>query len=133
MSIFEKATRIKLRFETQKGLLTVEDLWDLPLTGNGNKTNLDDIARTLYTNLKHSEDVSFVFKDRKSDEKTQLAFDVVKYVIDIKLQEQEAAVQRQMNSDRRSQLQALIAQKEMEELANLPVDELKKMAENLKK
>ena len=30
--MFEKAARLKLRFDTSKGLVTVEDLFDLPLT-----------------------------------------------------------------------------------------------------
>ena len=29
--MYEKALRMKLRFETPQGPLTVEDLWDLPL------------------------------------------------------------------------------------------------------
>lgn len=32
MSIFQQASRSKLRFATQLGNLSTEDLWDLPLT-----------------------------------------------------------------------------------------------------
>ena len=35
--MFQKASRLKLRFDSPKGLLSVEDLWDLPLTSAGNR------------------------------------------------------------------------------------------------
>lgn len=129
MSMFEKATRLKIRFEAKIGMLSVEDLWDLPLTGN--KTNLDDIARDLYSKLKSTEDVSFVFKERKSDERIQLAFDIVKHIIEVKLTEREEAQKQQANADRRQQLLSLISQKENQALAEMPLDELKKMVEQM--
>ena len=32
--MFTKASRLKLRFQSPAGLLSSEDLWDLPLTSN---------------------------------------------------------------------------------------------------
>ena len=43
MNIFEQATRQAFRFESPKGFLTVEDLWNLPLTNNTGRANLDGI------------------------------------------------------------------------------------------
>ena len=59
--IFMKATQKKLRFDSTQGLLTVEDLWDLPLTGTNKKANLDDIAIGLDSDC-HFGDTSITFE-----------------------------------------------------------------------
>lgn len=125
--MFEKAARIKLRFESNKGLLTAEDLFDLPLTSNSGRANLDDIAKALHKKLKSGEDVSFVLKDKKSDETVQLAFDIVIHVINVKMAEADEARKQAENRDRKQQLMAIIAQKESEQLAGMDLDELKKL------
>ena len=38
MNIFEQAARQAFRFESPKGFLTVEDLWNLPLTQRNSLT-----------------------------------------------------------------------------------------------
>ena len=49
VNIFEQASRNKLRFDTNiKGVISTEDLWDLPLTSDTGRVNLDDIAKALY-------------------------------------------------------------------------------------
>ena len=40
-NLFEKASKMKLRFSTTKGVLSTEDLWDLSLE------SLDRIAKNL--------------------------------------------------------------------------------------
>lgn len=127
--MFEKATRQKLRFQTEKGLLSVEDLWDLPLTSNHGRTNLDDIARGLHSQLKNSDDVSFVVKERKSNESVQLAFDIVKHIIDVKLVERDAAQLAATTKEKKQQIMQLIANKEQSALAEMPLDDLRKMVE----
>lgn len=131
MNIFEIATRRKMRFDTSKGQLSCEDLWDLPLTSNTGKVNLDDIARNLHSQLKTDANVSFVFKERKSDETTQLGFDIVKHIIDVKLAEAEETRVRRANSEKKQQLLELIANKENQQMAEMPLDELRKLAESL--
>ena len=81
--MFEKASRLKLRFNTPVGLLGVEDLWDLPLTSKAAfATNLDDLARDLSKRVAETEE-SFVPKDVK----TNLSFDIIKHIIKTRLEE----------------------------------------------
>lgn len=130
-SIFEAASRKKFRFESPKGLLTVEDLWDLPLTSNTNKANLDEIAKTLYGKLKSEDCVSFVNTSQKTDTTTQTMFDIVKHVIDVKKAERDAAAQASERASKKQAILSVIAQKEDQALLGMDVEELRKLAESL--
>lgn len=129
--MFEKATRLKVRFESPKGLLSVEDLWDLPLTSGTGKANLDDIAKGLHRKLKEDDDVSFVLKDKKSDKVEQLKFDIVKHIIDVRLAEFEAMEAHRANVKKKQRILEIIATKEDESLKGQSLEELKKMVEGL--
>lgn len=129
--MFEKASRLKVRVSSAKGMLTVEDLWDLPLTSTTGKTNLDDIARDLYKATKESEEISFVRKEAKSSSEDVLAFEIVKHIIDVKLAENEVAAKNRANAEKKQQLLGLIAQKENEQLAGTSLEELRKMVDSL--
>ena len=125
--MFEKASRLKLRFESTKGQLQIEDLWDLPLTSTKGQANLDDIARGLHRQLKNGDDVSFVNATHKSDEVVQLKFDIVKHIIDVRLVENEAAAKARENKEKKQQLLAIIAQKKDAALQGTPLEELEAM------
>ena len=123
--MFEKALRQKFRFESPKGMLTVEDLWDLPLTSATNRPNLDDIARALHAQLKSGADVSFVNPGQMSDPTVQAKFDIVKHIIDVRVAENEAARQASANRERKQQLLGILAQKENDQLLGMSVEELR--------
>ena len=129
-NMFEVATRKKLRFESQKGLLSVEDLWDLPLV-NGNKVSLDDVAKGLYKKLKSEDTVSFVTPVSNSNIDTQLAFDIVKHIIDIRIVERDAAKAAADRATKKQAILAAIAKKEGDVLQETSLEDLRKMAESL--
>ena len=128
--MFEKASRIKLRFDTSRGLVSVEDLWDLPLVAR-NRPNLDDIARELYKQLKNDDDVSFVLKEKKSDETVQLRFDIVRHIIEVRLAEEEAAKKAKANKEQKQKLLEIIANKQDEVLKGKNIEELMAMVNEL--
>lgn len=130
VNIFEQAVRQQLRFDTTKGMLSVEDLWQLPLTSTTGKANLDDIARGLHHTLQDSKDISFV-KPTVTDNGLQLKFDIVKYIIDTRVAERDAHVEATKRTEKKQQILALIATKENEQLAGTSLDELRAMAESL--
>ncbi len=126
--MFEKASRLKLRFDTMQGSLSAEDLWDLPLTNRaGPRTSLDSIAIKLYEELQSTNVVSFVNTPAKADEELQLKFDIVKHIIDVRKKETEDALKERERAERKQKLLNILARKEDNELENLPVDELRKL------
>ena len=129
--MFEKAARLKVRFDTTLGRLSVEELWDLPLTSTTNRTNLDDIACSLYAQLKNGTDVSFVVPDRKSNELIQLKFDLVKHIIDVRLAENAAKTQARNNAEKKQRLLQIIAERTEEDLRGKPLDELRALVDGL--
>ena len=133
---FEKASRMKLRFETAKGQLTVEDLWDLPLTNSGNGrafpgVDLDTIAVRLSRQIKAEDTESFVVQEKKATVMNQLGFDVVKHIIDVKLAEKAEAKARAEAKDKRERILEIIARKQDEALSGSSLEELQKMVESL--
>jgi hypothetical protein len=130
--MFEKIVRMKARFDSPQGQLTAEDLFDIPLiSSNKNKANLDDIARNLSKQVKEAETESFVFKPPKADETTALKFELVKYIISVRLAENAAAKVARDNREKKQQLLELISHKENEQLAGQSIDDLRKMVEAL--
>ena len=132
MSLFEQATRSKLRFSTPKGVLNVEDLWDLPLISkSGAQVNLDDLARAAYKEMEESACQSFVQKSTKISEIAKLRFDIIKHIIDVKLADRDAASERAEKAAKKQRILELIATKEDESLAGKSLEELQKLAGEL--
>lgn len=129
--MFEKANRMKLRFTSLAGQLAVEDLWDLPLTSKAGKANLDDLAKGLFRELKDSNEISFVTPSESGGKTTQLKFDIVKHIIDVRLAENAAAMSAQKVKDQKQAILSIIAQKENDALGSKPIEELQKMVDSM--
>lgn len=130
--MFEKATRLKLRFDTARGLLTVEDLWDLPLqTTRANGVSLDQIAIALHRQAKDATTLSFVDERTTGDQVLDLKLEIVKAVIATKKAEGAAAALAAGKRERKQKLLELIAQKQDAQLVEKSVEELQAMVEGL--
>jgi len=131
--MFEKATRLKLRFETVKGLITVEDLWDLPLSSR-DEFNLDSVAKKLFKKVKDSEEEpSFVTPVTVNREREMLTlqFELVKHVISVKLKEREDREAVALKKERKEHILRLIKEKKDAEFSSKSIEELTKELENL--
>lgn len=118
MNNFEKATRLRLRFETSRGNLNVEDLWRLPLA------ELDKLAIALNKQLKESSEGSFIKAKSKDNKLLELRFDIVKHIIETLLSEDEEKKKAADKRAKREQLLELIAKKKNQELEGKSLEEL---------
>lgn len=127
MSIFEKASKSKLRFATGRGQLATEDLWDLSLE------SLDTIAKAVNKQLKAETEESFIGKKSKSNETLELQLEILKHIIAVKLQEKEVKAQRAERNAKLAQLRELAASKANEALAGSSLEDINRMIAELEK
>ena len=111
--LFEQATRRQLRFDSKRGSLTTEQLWDLPLV------ELNEIAVTLNKKIKTFDEESFITTVKRIPIETQLKFDVCKYIIDVKLKEQEVAKKKAEIRIKREKLLTALSNKEDEKINSM--------------
>lgn len=119
-NLFIEASREKIRFSTTKGLLTVDDLWDLKLE------DLNRLAKSLNKQVKESGEEDFIKTKSSADKKLELSFELVKYVIKVRLEEEEAKKLRKEKAQKRAQIRELIEKKAVENLEGKTIEELEK-------
>lgn len=128
MNIFEYATRNKLRFASPRGELTVEQLWDVPLRARGGDTfDLNAIARAVNRALKDLSEENFVETTKTAAHvRLETAMIIVKYVIEKKLDEEDAAKKLAANRQEKEKLLAILAEKQAGKLSELSEKELQR-------
>lgn len=130
MSMFEKASRLQLRFQS-KGQLSVEDLWSIPLT------ELDAIAKTLNKAIRGADEEQSFIPGAKSTkatleaEKTALSFEIVKHIITVRVQERDERAAAADRAARKHQLRELLAKKEDQALEGKTAEEIQAMIDAL--
>lgn len=121
-NIFETASRLKLRFDIS-GQISVEQLWDVKLPalvdfeqqltevveGYGKSTRRTRAARTV------------------AQEMNELRLEIVTYVLDVREKEAEEAKSAASNKESNQKILEMIAQKQNQQLAEMSIDDLKKM------
>lgn len=122
--MFEYATRNKVRFPF-KGLISVEDLWDLTLA------NLDSIYKTLNKQVKQSEEESLLNTNTTVDKELDVQIAIVKHIVAVKLAEQEEREKASAKKAQKQKIMAIIASKQDEALQNCSVEDLQKMLDEL--
>lgn len=124
-NIFEVAVRNKFRFNF-KGMVTVEDLWDLTLT------QLDSIYKTLNREVKETEEDSLLGTKTKENDELQTKIEIIKYIVQQKVQEKENRENEVKLKQQKQQILAMLEKKQQTNMENMSEDQLLEMLNNLK-
>uniref|UniRef100_A0AAU8KWN7 Uncharacterized protein n=1 Tax=Serratia phage Kevin TaxID=3161161 RepID=A0AAU8KWN7_9CAUD len=125
LNIFEIASRKKLRFETPRGAISHEDLWDLKLdTG---PINLNLVAQIIHREQRAAEEVNFVDAKPTASSDLDLRMAIVKHVIAYKIQVRDQQAKAAETRQRNELLTDIIARKQHQELEGKSIEELQAM------
>jgi hypothetical protein len=130
MDIYKKATKLKLRFESARGLIITEDLRDVPLLSDDGFC-LDEIAKTVNRQLKSEKEESFVEEKTSGDKLLELKLAIVKDVIADKLKEKEEAENAAARKAKKEKLMGILERKQDAELEDMSAEEIRKAIEGL--
>lgn len=119
-NVFEIATRKKYRFPF-KGMITVEDLWDLSLQ------NLDSVYKSLNKLKKDSDEDSLLSVESRENKELDDKINIIKYIVKVKQDEAAAKLFEKEKAERNQQILGIIKRKEDAALENMSIEELTKM------
>lgn len=124
-NIFEVSTRKAFRFTSNKGELSTEQLWSLPLSAS-NGCDLNNVAIAVNRDLKAVTEESFVSvvtNPGKADLETKL--EIVKHIIATKQAENAARNEASANAAKREKLLNALANQEDAALTKMTPEEIK--------
>ena len=127
MNIFMKAAKKKLRFDTDRGTLSVECLFDLDLD------ELNSLVIRLRDEASEADEGGYLeeLSGSKAETGVKLRFQVAEAIIIERVAEVKAREQAAENKQKRDRLLAIIASKEAQALEENDIESLKAMAEAL--
>jgi hypothetical protein len=121
--MYKKASQLKLRFLTNVGQLSAEQLWDLSLT------DLSNAVKAVKKVLKKTDDdeLSFLEDAKVVDVENQLRFDILKDVYLTKKKEAEELRTAKEVKARNQKIIEIIAEKEEGALKDKSIEELRSL------
>ena len=121
-NIFEAATRYKYRFPF-KGMISVEDLWDLKLQ------DLDSVFKLLNKEKKQSDEESLLQVKSEADQELENKIQIVKFIVQVKQAEAAERLAAKDKKERNQKIMRIIERKQNEALEGKSLEELTAMLE----
>ena len=123
--MYKRALKIKLRFATPKGKLTVEDLFSL------NLIELNDLAVGLDKKLSETPRKSFISDIEPNTAEDELRLNILKDIIVTKIAEKNATIEAKNKAAEKAQIAEILHRKKNQELENLSIEELEAKLKSL--
>jgi hypothetical protein len=131
LSMYEVALRKKIRFDSSKGQLSLEQVWDVPLRSR-DEFNLDAMAKAANRTVKDCSEESFVNPVKTTAQaEAELRLDIIKHVIDTKIGEEAAAEKRAENAKKRERLLGALEKKQDSKIDDMTEAQIKRQLEAL--
>lgn len=121
--MYKQASKLKLRFLTNVGQLSVEQLWDL------SQTQLSNAIKEVKKVLKKNDDdeLSFLEDTKEVDVKNHLIFDILKDVYLTKKKEADELRNAANIKAHNQKIDSLIAEKQEGKLREMSIEDLEKL------
>lgn len=123
--MYKQAAMLKLRFETPKGLLTAEQLFDLSMTDLS--TTIKKVNALLKKEQATDNELSFLEGVDTSETQNSLRFRILKDVYLTKKEARDQAALDYEKKQRNQRIAEIIARKKEEALESKSIEELEKM------
>lgn len=121
--MFKQAAQLKLKFITNKGLLSVEQLFDLSFSELSN--SIKAVNKVLKKN--NDDELSFLEDAKIVDVENQLRFDILKDVYQTKKKEAEEIRTAADVKAHNLKIDTLIAEKKDGQMKDMSIEELEKL------
>ncbi len=126
-NIFERATRRKLRFASNRGQsLSVEELWQLSLE------DLDKIAVAVNEDLQKETKKSFLPNKNRVETHNALRLEILTYIMSVRLAEDDAQKTRAEIRAQLAMLEEVAANKTGEAFKSMTLEDINKQIAELK-
>lgn len=122
--IYKKAAKLKLRFDTQVGSLTCEQLFDF------NLSQLDELAVHYNELHEKSSTKSYLSETTPEDKVAKLRFDIVLDILKSKQANQERAAKSEATKLKNQKILDILNKKKDSALEDLSVEELEAQLED---
>lgn len=118
--MYKKASKLGLRFQTNKGSLSVEQLWNLGLSDL--KSAIKAVKKVL--NKDNDDELSFLEESKVVDVENELRFNILKDVYITKQSEIKESQNAESVKEHNRKIDELIFAKQNEQMAAMSIEQL---------